>query len=312
MSAEHSSLTLPSFAKINLRLEVKGRRPDGYHELFAVFQTIDIRDTLCFEETSDNSIELICEQEGIPGDDRNLVVKAGRELKTVFGVNLGVRIKLRKRIPAGGGLGGGSSNAAVALVGLCQIWDINPQQGQLLAIARRLGADVPFFLTGGTAAATGIGDKIAGLKDIDYPYVIVVTPAVQVSTAQAYSKLGAPALTKDSTDIILSVSDAEAQVGDSLSVEPRNDLESVVFEIEPEVRRVKNELIRTGASMALMSGSGSSVFGIFENREAQKFALERLNREANWLVFSCSTVSRKTYSEAMGSCGAFLQQNLSD
>jgi len=299
--SEMDSFSLPSFAKINLWLEVKGRRPDGYHELFTVFQTIDLRDQLYFEDASGGGIELECDADGIPTDGRNLVIKAAFALKEHFRVERGARIRLAKVIPTGGGLGGGSSNAAVTLLGLCRLWSIEPKHGELAKIARGLGADVPFFLIGGTAAGTGIGDHLTRIRDIRLAYLVVATPAVQVSTAEAYRLLNLPALTKDCTDIILSVSDAEAHVGDSLSSEPRNDFESVVFEIEPEVRRVKEKLRRLGAVVSLMSGSGSSVFGIFENREAQQFAFEGLKREADWRVFSCSTVSREEYSEAIGS-----------
>ena len=299
--SEMDSFSLPSFAKINLWLEVKGRRPDGYHELFTVFQTIDLRDQLYFEDASGGGIELECDADGIPTDGRNLVIKAAIALKEHFRVERGARIRLAKVIPTGGGLGGGSSNAAVTLLGLCRLWSIEPKHGELAKIARGLGADVPFFLIGGTAAGTGIGDHLTRIRDIHLAYLVVATPAVQVSTAEAYRLLNSPALTKDCTDIILSVSDAEAHVGDSLSSEPRNDFESVVFEIEPEVRRVKEKLRRLGAVVSLMSGSGSSVFGIFENREAQQFAFEGLKREADWRVFSCSTVSREEYSEAIGS-----------
>ena len=298
--SDMGSFSLPSFAKLNLWLEVKGRRPDGYHELFTVFQTIDLRDQLYFEDAGGGGIELECDADGIPTDGRNLVIKAAVALKEHFRVERGAQIRLEKVILTGGGLGGGSSNAAVTLLGLCRLWGIKPKDGELAKIARGLGADVPFFLIGGTAAGTGIGDHLTRIRDIHLAYLVVATPAAQVSTAEAYRLLNSPALTKDCTDIILSVSDAEAHVGDSLSSEPRNDFESVVFEIEPEVRRVKEKLTRLGAVMSLMSGSGSSVFGIFENREAQQFAFEGLKREADWRVFSCSTVSREEYSEAIG------------
>jgi len=295
------SFSLPSFAKINLWLEVKGRRPDGYHELFTVFQTVDLRDQLYFEDVSGGAVELECDADFIPTDGRNLVIKAANALKVHFKVERGARIRLEKIIPTGGGLGGGSSNAAITLLGLCRLWEIEPKRGELADIARSLGADVPFFLVGGRAAGTGIGDHLTKMRDARLAYLVVATPAVQVSTAEAYRLLNSPALTKECTDIILSVSDAEAHVGDSLPSEPRNDFESVVFEIEPEVRRVKEKLTRLGAVVSLMSGSGSSVFGIFENREAQQFAFEGLKREADWRVFSCSTVSREEYSEAIGS-----------
>jgi 4-diphosphocytidyl-2-C-methyl-D-erythritol kinase len=307
-----ANLSLPSFAKLNWRLDVLGRRSDGYHELFTLFQTVSLADRLELSSSLRSSIEFECSDPSIPADATNLVVRAALLLKERFDVAAGALIRLEKHIPAGGGMGGGSSNAAVALIGLSKLWNLNPTEQQLWEMARSLGADVPFFLTGGTTAARGLGDIIEPIDDIVFPYLLIATPKVQVSTSDAYKKLKSPTLTKDWGDIILSVSEAEAGIRSFSRAHLRNDFESVVLESEPEIKRVKEALLRTGARVALMSGSGSSVFGIFDNREALDFAVSELEREADWRLFPCSTVSREEYRCALEACAAFLRSNLRD
>jgi len=301
-----NSFTLPSFAKLNLGLQIKGRREDGYHEISTVFQTISLRDNLTFEEKSGPDLVLKCNDPSIPVDERNLVLRAASALKRQFGVSAGAEIRLEKVIPAGGGLGGGSSNAAITLIGLCRLWNIRPEPGQLAEIGAGLGADVCFFLSGGTAVGTGVGDKIQSVPDVDLPFLLIATPDVHISTAEAYKMLNSPALTKETGNIILSVSDTEAQMGISLSSELRNDFESVVFEIEPEVRRARSRMCELGARVSLLSGSGSSVFGLFDSRETRADAFRELEKESGWRVFACSSISRAVYAFAMGECARFL------
>lgn len=306
------SLYLPSFAKINWRLQVLGRRLDGFHELFTVFQTVSMSDTLSFEASDHAKVSFECSDSELPTDEGNLVVRAAQALRERFQVARGARIRLEKQIPPGGGLGGGSSNAAITLLGLSWLWDIQPTFDELLELARPLGADVPFFLTGGTAAATGIGDILEPLPDVECVHLIIATPGVKVSSAEAYKRLNAPALTKEYTDIMLSVCKAEAEIPWFSLERLRNDFESAVFGFEPEVKRVKEALMRVGAREALMSGSGSSVFAIFDNREAQMLAFSELKREVGWRVILCSTTSREDYVKALGPCAAFLQSSHRD
>jgi 4-diphosphocytidyl-2-C-methyl-D-erythritol kinase len=300
------ALFLPSFAKINWALHVLGRRPDDYHELQTIFQTVTLRDSLRFTARSDGRIEIVCDAPGIPLDESNLIYRAAAALQKRYGIERGVTVELEKRIPAGGGLGGGSSNAAIALMGLAHLWRIEVTGSELAEMGASLGADVPFFFTGGTALGEGLGTKVSPLADvIDLP-LLIVAPDVKVLTAQAYKLLNAPALTKANGDIILSSSRADAQIPDSVPYRLYNDFERVVLRLEPEIERAKNSLMVAGARASLLAGSGSSVFGLFDNHESQERATRTLSAEEGWRVFSCATLKRAAYHEALGPAARFL------
>lgn len=301
-----TAFTLPAFAKINWSLRVIGRRPDGYHELRTIFQTVTLHDLLTFSPRTDDQLHLTSDAPDIPADESNLVHRAAVSLRRRHAVERGASIHLEKRIPAEGGLGGGSSDAAVALVGLAHLWGIDTNRRELAEIGASLGADVPFFLTGGTALGTGLGTQISALEEMEAVHLLIVTPQARVSTAEAYKALSQPALTKAESDIILSISCAEAQFPGPLHEVLYNDFERVVFRLEPETLRAKRALIEAGARGALLAGSGSSVFGIFDNAEAQACAAASLQRESGWRVFSCATLTRKLYLEALGPCAALL------
>lgn len=290
--------TLPSFAKINLTLRVLGRRTDGYHELETVFQTISLHDELTFSARDDARLELVCDAPGIPSDETNLVHRAGVALRERYGVGRGARVELRKKIPAGGGLGGGSSNAAVALVGLARLWEIETKRQTLAEIGAGLGADVPFFLTGGTALGTGRGTDIHPLADLPQKYLLLITPGVHVSTAEAYKSLNAPALTKPLSPVNLTVSRVQAEISGSLRAVPENDFERVVYRLYPEIERARASLVAAGARRALLSGSGASVFALFDSPDERERARIKLQVETGWQVFAATTLARATYAEA--------------
>lgn len=292
--------TLPSFAKINLTLRIAGRRDDGYHEIETVFQTVTLHDLLTFEARDDERLELACDAPGVPCDESNLVHRAGRALREHYGVRRGARINLEKRIPAGGGLGGGSSNAAVALVGLARLWEIEADRRTLADIGMSLGADVPFFLTGGTALGTGRGTDIHPLADVPPKQLLLITPSVRVSTAEAYKSLNAHALTKAVSPVNLTVSRAQAEISGSLQAALINDFEPVVYRLYPEIERARHSLMAAGAGGALLSGSGASVFGLFENVEERDRARASLRVEAGWEVFACTTLSQSAYAAKVG------------
>jgi len=292
--------TLPSFAKINLTLRVHGRRADGYHEIETVFQTVTLHDRLTFEAQDDARLELVCDAPGVPCDESNLVHRAGIALRERYGAGRGARVSLEKRIPAGGGLGGGSSNAAVALVGLARLWKIEADRHALAEIGVSLGADVPFFLTGGTALGTGRGTDIHALADVPPKQLLLITPRVRVSTAEAYKSLNAHALTKAVSPVNLTVSRAQAEISGSLHAALSNDFEPVVYRLYPEIERARDALMAAGASGALLSGSGASVFGLFENVWERDRAQARLRVEAGWQVFACTTLSRSAYAGEFG------------
>jgi len=193
--------TLPSFAKINLLLRILGKRDDGFHDLFTVFQTVSLHDSITFEPSSD--LTLTSNWKYLPTDERNLITKAARALQARFRISNGAAIHLEKRIPSPGGLGGGSSNAAVALIGLKRLWQIDCGEADLYSLAETIGSDVPFFLGGGTAAGTGRGELIEPINDAQEPFVLIVTPNVRVSTRAAFSKIDVPTLTNEALDHIL-------------------------------------------------------------------------------------------------------------
>ena len=271
-----------------------------------MLQSISLCDELTFQLRDDKEISLTCDDPAIPVDDSNLIVKAARALQK----NEGVNITLTKKIPPKGGLGGGSSNAAVTLLALNHLWDLQLTNPDLLRIAGGLGADVPFFLLGGCAEGKGTGTDLFSVADDEQKTLIVITPSATVSTATAYAALNRGSLTTSHSASILSSSFARPVSGDSGEWSLHNDFEVVIFEIEPEIRRAKLALLDAGARGALLAGSGSSVFGIFDDEAARDRALGKLRREAGWRIFSCRTVSRAEYLQAMGPSGFPLLRSL--
>jgi 4-diphosphocytidyl-2-C-methyl-D-erythritol kinase len=297
---------LPSFAKINWLLRAPGRRADGFHEIVTLLQTVSLADRLDFSRREDDGrITLTCEgAPQIPLDETNLVLRAARALQERYGRKKGAEVHLSKKIAAGGGLGGGSSNAAMALLGLAELWDLPATAGELREIGAKLGADVPFFLWGGLALGTGVGTELETVPDLPAQFLVIVTPGVGVSTPEAYRALNASPLTKKDALRILSVSRQARAIAESFPAGLHNDFEKVVFLREPEIARVKEALEQSGASAALMSGSGSSVFGLFDNEAAQQRAVASLQKE--WRVFACHTISQQAYLRALGRCAARL------
>lgn len=291
------TFSLPSFAKINWTLRILGRREDGFHELFTVFQTVSLRDTLTFEES--HSLVLTCDDRRVPIDDRNLIIKAAKVLQHAVGVRTGGLIHLEKRIPSPGGLGGASSNAAVALIGLKRLWQIDIDDDELRGIGAKLGSDVPFFLYGGTAIGTGRGEVSEPIDDVDAGNMLIVTPRTRVSTRKAFGALAADALTIEARNRILPVCRKEAGSLDPLHSVLKNDFEASVFAAYPEVKRVKDTLLDLGAVNAAMSGSGASVFAVFDKKETRQAAEKALDHESTWRKFAVSTISREKYREAL-------------
>ncbi|HZI49720.1 MAG TPA: 4-(cytidine 5'-diphospho)-2-C-methyl-D-erythritol kinase [Pyrinomonadaceae bacterium] len=296
-----TSLKLPSFAKINRLLKVLGKRPDGYHEIFTVLQTISLCDELEFELRTDGRLTLVCDDPGIPTDETNLVIKAAAALQQKLETSLGADIKLTKRIPAQGGLGGASSNAAVTLFGLSGLWR---GDGRLDRLARDLGADVPFFTSGGRCVATGIGATLHPVDDGPRQLLIIITPNARISTPKAYAALKAGSLTTMDSMPILSSSFGRLFTNDTSQwPEPENDFERVIFEIEPEIERAKRALLEAGVRGALLAGSGASVFGVVDDEVTRERVIDNLKGEAGWQIFSCETLSRAEYSKAMKPSG---------
>lgn len=246
-----ATLILPAPAKLNLFLHILGRRPDGYHELQTVFQFLDHGDLLGFRLRDDGAIRLHGELAGVPHDS-NLIVRAARLLQEAGGTALGADIWLDKRLPMGGGIGGGSSDAATTLLGLDRLWRLDLGLDRLAALGLRLGADVPVFVRGRAAFAGGVGEQLQPL-DLEEPWFLVAVPQVSVSTAEIFSD---PELTRDTPAI--RVCGLPAGGG-------RNDCQAVVEKRYPEVRNALNLLNKFVS--ARMTGTGACVFGSFPNRE---------------------------------------------
>ena len=271
-----------------------------------MLQSISLSDELSFEVRDEPGISLSCDDPSIPVDDANLIMKAARALQGEQGVN----VHLTKRIPAKGGLGGASSNAAVTLLALNHLWNRQVGTTDLLRIAAGLGADVPFFLIGGCAEGRGIGTDLRLVTEGSQQQLLVVTPNATVSTAEAYASLKRGSLTTPDSASILSSSFTGLVSGDRGQWSLHNDFEVVIFEIEPEIERAKAALLDAGARGALLAGSGSSVFGIFDDEAARDRALGNLRCEAGWRVFPCHTLARAEYLQAMGPSGFPLLRSL--
>jgi 4-diphosphocytidyl-2-C-methyl-D-erythritol kinase len=282
-------------AKINLHLRVLGRRRDGFHEIETLLQTIDIADELHASLAPPDVLELRVHPEGVlaTGDD-NLVIRAAKTLQRHSGSKAGVRIELHKTIPIGAGLGGGSSNAASALMLLDELWELHVGADVLLELAAELGSDVPFFLFGGFAAATGRGEVIRPLPDLRPFGVVVCVPPIEVSTAEVYERFSkGPWLTSqraDDTVVTLAVAAAETESFVPPWREFENDLEPVVIEGWPEVGRALAALRAMHPLHAAVTGSGAAVFAVFPELETARHAAEELGFE--WDVHVTSTIGR--------------------
>lgn len=273
------------------------RRADGFHDICTIFQTISLCDTITFE--SGDELRLKCSDETIPIDEQNLIIKAANLLRELFSISLGATIHLEKVIPSPGGLGGGSSNAAVALLGLNMLWSVGASIDELRELAASLGSDVPFFLYGGTALGTGRGTEIEPLDDIELSDIAVVTPNIRVSTANAFGALEPRDLTSGESERILLNCRFRAGRGGFADFGLDNDFEKTVFSTYPEIGDVKKTLLELGAVRAAMSGSGASVFGIFDNTETRQTALKALGNRPNWRSFAVAAISRTNYREAL-------------
>jgi len=256
-------LFLKAPAKINWFLSVTGKRDDGYHDIVSILQCISLFDNLYFEESE--SLELVSDLP-IPAKD-NLVYKAAELLKQESGYQGGARIRLEKHIPAAAGLGGGSSDAAFALMGLNRLWGLNFDSSRLARIGAEIGSDVPFFIYGPFSLIEGRGEKISPLAPPDSAALLLVKPDIPVSAAWAYRALKAEKLTKKSIDIKLFCHNLSQRDYFSLKDMVFNDLEDAVIAAHSEIGGIKTLLLSHGAVIACMSGSGSTVYGVFNSGE---------------------------------------------
>ncbi|NEX13175.1 MAG: 4-(cytidine 5'-diphospho)-2-C-methyl-D-erythritol kinase [Prosthecochloris sp.] len=264
-------ISVKAFAKINLGLLITGKRQDGYHTLETVFSPINWYDELTFSAA--DGLGMSCSTIDLPADDSNLCLKAAKALREYAGIDKGVAITLTKRIPFGAGLGGGSSDAATTLRVLNALWELDVPQGDLHGIATGLGADVPYFLeTKGLAYATGIGEILEDL-DASLPFhIVTVFPGEHISTVWAYRNFY-PRFDRKVPDLKQMMRGLCLRSDFSVLPALENDFEPAVFDHYPAVRKVKEQLLEKGGFYASLSGSGSAVFGLFEElRDAENAA----------------------------------------
>jgi 4-diphosphocytidyl-2-C-methyl-D-erythritol kinase len=267
-----------SFAKVNLGLEVLGLRDDGYHELRTLFQTIDLCDDLVLRPVG-RDVVVRCDHPLVPCDATNLAARAAEDLRRYAGVECGVEIEIRKRIPVGGGLGGGSSNAATVLLGLDRLWGLGLGPGGLHGLARRLGADVPYFLLGGTALGLARGDEVYPLHRQLRAQIVVVDPGIHVSTARVFERVDAGLTPRENSNSIFYFVSRELDGPGAFRLLV-NDLEAAALEEAPALREtasvIRAALAGAGARLSALSGSGASWFGVFETARAAQGACRAL------------------------------------
>lgn len=274
-----SSLQIRSYAKINWTLDVLFKREDGFHELRTIYQTVSLHDTLVITETN-GPIEIVCEDTRVPCDETNLAFKAAALLREVTRTSKGARIEIEKSIPVAAGLGGGSSNAAATLLALIKLWQVEIDERNLLRIAGTLGSDVPFFLMGGTALGVGRGEEVSQIEQVDCEHLLLANPGFAVPTGDAYEKLSR--LTRQEAALNIPFALLAAKGVSGLPLAARNDLEETVLAAHPEIAEVKRRLLSLGARHAQMSGSGATVFGVFDNSQTIEQAESEVRAAGYW------------------------------
>lgn len=268
-------------AKINLSLDTLYKREDGYHEVEMVMTTVDLYDRIGLKNREDGKIIIYSHNRFVPNDHRNLAYQAALLLKKACNVHNGVEILIDKNIPVAAGLAGGSSDAAATLRGLNKLWKLNLSLDQLAEIGAQIGSDVSFCVYGGTAVARGRGEKITHISSPPQCWIILAKPDIGVSTADVYKRLRVQDVTHP--DISAMVNAIEEQDYEAICNQMGNVLESVTFEIHPEVKHIKEQMKNFGADATMMSGSGPTVFGLVRHDS-------RLNRVVNGLKGFCPNV----------------------
>ncbi|MDO5725719.1 MAG: 4-(cytidine 5'-diphospho)-2-C-methyl-D-erythritol kinase [Tissierellia bacterium] len=273
-------------AKLNLFLNVGKKRKDNYHELDTVFQRINLYDNLHIEKAKTYELNVLGD---LKADENNLCTKAYRLLEP-FLKEESVKITLEKEIPIGAGLGGGSSNAAMVLKGVNELLNLNIPKAKLLELAKTLGADVPFFLMPKTQRAKGIGEKFIEMHDFSDRFIYLVNPKISISSAKIYDRIDFID-SYSAKDFLNALNNNEIKKIQELA---HNSMERIVFKMHPEIETIKEKLIESGAYLSLMSGSGSSVFGIFEDK-SQFDELDKYFESKNFKTYRLKTVGREKY-----------------
>ena len=258
-------ITLKALAKINLGLDVVRRREDGYHEVRMIMQTIHLYDLLEIQKIREPEIQIVSNLSFLPVNENNLVYKAARLLQEEFALTDGISVKLTKRIPVAAGMAGGSTDAAAMLYAMNQLYDLGLSRRELMKRGVQIGADVPYCLMRGTALAEGIGEKLTQLPPMIKCPVLIAKPSISVSTKFVYQNLNKR-------------KDIREKDFDGVCAHMGNVLESVTIPNYPVIAEIKQQMMRSGAKASMMSGSGPTVFGLFEDGETAKRALREMKR----------------------------------
>ena len=277
-------LHLKAPAKVNYRLDVLRRRPDGYHDLRMIMQRIDLCDDVVIAVTEAPGIRVTCGRRGVPDGPGNIAWRAADILLKLTGKEVGLDIAITKNIPVAAGLGGGSSDGAAVLMGVNELLGLQLADGRLMEIGVKLGADVPFFIFKKTALAEGIGERLTPIAEIPVLWLTLVNPNIHVSTAWAYQNL--QLTTGKDANIMPRFYGSAAEVCAVLA----NDLESVTVKRFPVIGEIKQRLLTAGARGALMSGSGPTVFGVFADEAGARRAAAELAKESGWFVTAVKTL----------------------
>lgn len=285
-------MIVQAFAKINLGLEVVRRRSDGYHDIRTLFQTVSLADELNFEPAPEGEFLVEGDDPSVAWDGTNLVYRAAWAIRDLTGTTRGLRIRVKKRIPPGKGLGGGSADAAATLLALDEMWDLDVPREEMASLARRLGADVPFFLKGGLCLGEGIGDRLTLIADLPPMPCLLIFPPFPISTREIYGGLR-PSLTSEGKPSKIM---RFLETGDFGLLE--NDLEEVIFRGRPELVDLKRFLKERGAMLSLVSGSGSAVYGLFADYEGARAALDGIRGGTEAVLVD--TLSREGYWAQLG------------
>lgn len=279
------TIKIDAHAKVNLSLDVLRRKENGYHELSMIMQEISLRDVVTIKEIDDNNntVEISCDRKEVPIDERNIVHSAFKLMSKRYNIDKSVSIFIEKNIPISGGLAGGSTDAAAVLKGLNELWNLGLSKEELMEIGVEIGADVPFCIMGGTALSEGIGEKLTALRPFKDKLLLLVNPGIEVSTQDVYKNLDLSNL-KDRPDIKKIISFIEKDDEKELSKNMKNVLESVTIKKHREILDIKEKIMSCGALGSLMSGSGATVFGIFDNEETLNKCKDELEKTMKMVI----------------------------
>jgi len=270
-------ITKKAYAKINLGLDVLGKRDDGYHLVKMIMQNVDIYDTLTFRRTTDGRVTLKANDDTIPVDDSNLICKVARQLQEKYGVTYGAEIELVKRIPVAAGMAGGSTDGAAAYRALNDLWELGLSDKELCELAVKLGADIPYCIIGGTALSEGIGEVLTPIDGKARYHLVVAKPDIMVSTGWVYTELDSTEITRhpdiDAVKMAIEEGDVKRMCG-----EIHNVLEPVTTAKYEVIKDIEKVLEDSGAVKAFMTGSGPTVFAVFDNEDKAKKGFEAVKK----------------------------------